>query len=98
MALFMQIGLDIWITKYLQVGMCLTYLALSTTEFEYMVATHAIKEAIWLQRLCLGIGLVQQVVRIYCDNHSAIFLSRNPTYHYKTKHINVQYHFVRDMV
>ena len=34
--------------------------ALSTTEVEYMVATHVSKEAIWLQRLCLGIGLVQR--------------------------------------
>jgi hypothetical protein len=48
--------------------------ALSTTKVEYMEATHAIKEAVWLQRLCLGIGLVQQVVRIDCDSQSAIFL------------------------
>jgi hypothetical protein len=33
-----------------------------------------------------------------CDSHSAILLGRNPTYHSKTKHIDVQYHFVRDMV
>jgi hypothetical protein len=42
--------------------------ALSTTEAEYMAATHASKEAVWLQRLCLGIGLVQQAVRLYCDS------------------------------
>jgi hypothetical protein len=42
--------------------------ALSTTEAEYMAATHASKEEIWLQRLCSGIGLVKQVVRIYCDS------------------------------
>jgi hypothetical protein len=50
--------------------------ALSTTEAEYMVATHASKEAIWLQRLCLGIVLVQQPVRIDCDSQSAIFWQR----------------------
>jgi phosphoribosyl-AMP cyclohydrolase len=72
--------------------------ALSTIEFEYMSSTHAIKEAIWLQRLCSGIGLVQQVVRIDCDSQSAIFLVKNLSYHSKTKHIDVQYHFVRDMV
>ena len=33
-----------------------------------------------------------------CDSQSAIFLAKNPTYHLKTKHIDVQYHFVRDMV
>jgi hypothetical protein len=72
--------------------------ALSTTKVEYMVTTHASKEAIWLQILCSGIGLVQQAVMIDCDNQSAIFLAKNPTYHSKTNHIDIQYHFVRDMV
>ena len=63
-----------------------------------MVATHASKEEIWLQRLCLGIGLVQQAVRIDYDSQSVIFLVKNPTYHSKTKHIDIQYHFVRDIV
>jgi hypothetical protein len=72
--------------------------ALSTTKVEYITATHASKEAIWLQRLCLGIGLVQQAVRLDCDSQSAIFLAKNPTYHSKTKNIDVQYQFVRDMV
>jgi phosphoribosyl-AMP cyclohydrolase len=72
--------------------------ALSTIEVEYMASTHVSKEAIWLKRLCSGIGLVQQDLRIDCDSQSAIFLAKNPTYHSKTKHIDVQYHFVRDMV
>jgi hypothetical protein len=72
--------------------------ALTTIEAEYMEATHARKEAIWLQRLCSSIGLVQQAVRLDCDSQSAIFLEKNPTYDSKTKHIDVQYHFVRDMV
>jgi hypothetical protein len=42
--------------------------ALSTTEAEYMAATHASKEALWLQILCSGIGLVQQAVRLDCDS------------------------------
>ena len=72
--------------------------ALSTREAEYMATTHASKEVVWLQRLCSGIGLVQQAVRLDYDSQSAIFLAKNPTYHSKTKHIDVQYHFVRDMV
>ena len=36
----------------------------------------------------IGIGLVQQVVRIECDNQSAIFLVKNSAYHSKTKHID----------
>eukprot|EP00253_Pinus_taeda_P033307 PITA_33307 len=72
--------------------------ALSTTEAEYMAATHASKEAVWLQRLCSSMGLVQGAIRIDCDSQSAIFLAKNPAYHSKTKHIDVQYHFVRDMI
>jgi hypothetical protein len=63
-----------------------------------METTHASKEAVWLQRLCSCIGSIQQVIMIDCDNQSAIFLAKNLTYHSKTKHIYVQYHFVRDMV
>ena len=72
-------------------------LTLSTIEFEYMAATHASKEAVWLQILCSGIGLVQQAVRIDFDSQSAISLTKNSTHHSKTKHIDVQYHFVRDI-
>jgi hypothetical protein len=36
-------------------------------------------------------------VRLNCDCQSAIFLEKNPAYHSKTKHIDVQYQFVRDM-
>jgi phosphoribosyl-AMP cyclohydrolase len=72
--------------------------ALSTRKSQYMITTHARKEELWLQRLCSGIVLVQQELRIYCDNQSVIFLEKNPTYHSKTKHIDGQYHFVRDMV
>ena len=51
-----------------------------------------------MQRLCLELGFKQQAVRIDCDSQSAIFLAKNPAYHSRTKHIDVQYHFVRDMV
>jgi hypothetical protein len=63
-----------------------------------MATTHASKKEIWLQILCLGIGFVQQDVRIDCDSQSAIFLAKNLNYHLKTKHIDIQCHFVRDMV
>jgi hypothetical protein len=46
--------------------------ALSTTEAEYMVATHACKEAIWLKRLCFDIGVDAGKITISCDSQSAI--------------------------
>eukprot|EP00253_Pinus_taeda_P024438 PITA_24438 len=72
--------------------------ALSTIEAKYMAATHASKESVWLQRLSSNMGLVQGSIRIDYDSQSAIFLAKKPTYHSKTKHIDVQYHFVRDMI
>ena len=63
-----------------------------------MVATHASKEAVWLQRLCSSMGLVQQAIGIECDSQSGILLAKNPAYHSNTKHIDVQYHFVRYMI
>ena len=54
-----------------------------------MVATHASKEVVWLQILCLGIGFIQKGVRLDCDSQSAIFLAKNRDYHAKTKHIDV---------
>eukprot|EP00253_Pinus_taeda_P036689 PITA_36689 len=72
--------------------------ALSTTEAEYIVATHPSKEVVLLQRLCSSMGFLQGAVRIDCDSQSAIFLANNPTDHSKPKHIDVQYHFMRDMI
>eukprot|EP00253_Pinus_taeda_P033647 PITA_33647 len=85
-------GVISWMSKKQSV------VALSTTETEYVVATHASKEAVWLHILCSSMGLVQGAIRIDCDNQSEIFLARNPAYHSKTKHIDVQYHFVMDMI
>jgi hypothetical protein len=61
-------------------------------------ATHGRKEVVLIQRLCLGLRFEQRVMQISCDSKSTIFLAKNPTYHSNTKHIDVQSHFVRDMV
>ena len=62
---------------------------LSTIEVEYMVATHARKESVWLQRLRSNMGLVRRVIRIECDSQSEIFLENDSAYNSKTKHIDV---------
>jgi hypothetical protein len=72
--------------------------SLSTIEVKNMATTHAHKEVVWLQRLFSCIIFVQQVVRLDCDSCNAIFIENNLSYHFKTKHIDLQYHFVRDMV
>jgi hypothetical protein len=72
--------------------------ALSSTEAEYMAATHASKEALWLKRLIGELGWRQSAVEVFCDNQSALKLMRNPQYHARTKHISVQFHFVRELI
>ena len=73
--------------------------ALSSTEAEYVAASLACQEAIWLRALLEDIGFVQEgPTSIKEDNQGAIALSRNPKYHPRTKHINIKYHFIRDKV
>ncbi|KAH9701426.1 hypothetical protein KPL71_024990 [Citrus sinensis] len=75
-----------------------TVVALSTTEAEYMAATQVCKEAIWIQWLLEELGHKQQKIHVFCDSQSALHIARNPAFHSKTKHIGVQYHFVREVV
>ncbi|KAL5715795.1 hypothetical protein ACHQM5_017567 [Ranunculus cassubicifolius] len=72
--------------------------ALSTTEAEYMAVTEAVKEAIWLQGLVGDLGIQQDTVTVYCDSQSAIHLAKNQVHHARTKHIDVRYHFIRDVI
>jgi hypothetical protein len=81
-----------WISKLKKV------VALSTTEAEYVVVTEASKEMIWLQRFMEELGKKQENNRLYCDNESAIHLANNSTFHLKTKHIQLRYHFIRSIL
>ena len=69
-------------------------IALSTTEVEYIVASHACKDAIWLRGMLREIGRLQNGMPVLCVSQSAIHLATNLVYHSKTKHIDVKYHFV----
>jgi hypothetical protein len=69
---------------------------LSTTEAEYVAATHAAKEAIWLCRLISEVFRpLAQPTTLYCDNQSAIALANSGAFHARTKHIDICYHFIR---
>ncbi|GBM58786.1 Retrovirus-related Pol polyprotein from transposon TNT 1-94 [Araneus ventricosus] len=70
--------------------------SLYTTEAEFVAASQTCKEVILLYRLYMEIHQLQYVpVRRY-DNQSTIRLIKNPQFHNQTKHIDVQYKFVRD--
>ncbi|KAG8478240.1 hypothetical protein CXB51_028177 [Gossypium anomalum] len=72
--------------------------ALSTTKAEYMVITEACKEAIWLKGLFSELNEDLQISTVFCDSQSAIFLTKDQMFHERTKHIDVRYHFVRDII
>nr|GEY15600.1 retrotransposon protein, putative, Ty1-copia subclass [Tanacetum cinerariifolium] len=72
--------------------------ALSITEAEYMALTEAVMESIWLKGLLIELGVNLRSVVVNCDNQSAIHLSRNAMFHERTKHINVRYHFIREIM
>jgi hypothetical protein len=78
---------------------CQATVALSTAEAEYMAATQAVKEVLWLKQLLNEIGFTQsQPVLIHSDNQGSIALTKNPAYHSRTKHIDIRHHFIRDAV
>ena len=73
--------------------------SLSTTESEYVAATHGMKEGLWLRSLLAKIfELFTDTMTLFSDNQSAIALTRDHQYHACTKHINVRYHFIRWVV
>ena len=72
---------------------------LSTAEAEYVAVTHASKEAIWLHHL-IGDLLLEfnSSTTLLCNNQSAVQLTHSDNYHARTKHINIQYHFIHDII
>jgi hypothetical protein len=72
--------------------------AMSTTEAEYMAVAEAAKEALWLTGLVKELGVEQGGVQLHCDSQSAIYLAKNQVYHARTKHIDVRFHKIRELL
>eukprot|EP00253_Pinus_taeda_P003739 PITA_03739 len=73
--------------------------ALSTTEAEYVAATIAACQAVWMRRMLRSLGKEQaKATVIFCDNSSAIALSKNSVFHKRTKYIDRRFHYVRELV
>jgi transposase InsO family protein len=72
--------------------------ALSSTEAEYIAATEAAKELLWLKRFVIELGFDQGKYVLLCDNQSAIHLCKNASLHFKSKHVDVRYHWIRDVL
>ncbi|KAH7421161.1 hypothetical protein KP509_13G043100 [Ceratopteris richardii] len=72
--------------------------ALSSTEAEYKGMVEAAKEVIWLKTLMKSFEIDHSTPIIFGDNMSSLYLAANPVFHARTKHIEIQYHFLREKV
>src|SRR5215471_8890925 len=73
--------------------------SLSTTEAEYVAATHAAKEALWLRTFISQVfSPIVGPTTLRSDNQSAIALAHDHQYHARTKHIDIRYHFIRFVI
>ena len=53
---------------------------------------------LWIKRLLHELGVKQEMYILLCDNQSAIHLSKNSTFHSRSKHIDVRHHWIRDVL
>ena len=72
-------------------------ISLSIVEAEYMTTGTCCTQLLWMQKLLVDYGIRQEHLIIYCDNTSAINISKNPIQHSRTKHIEIRHHFIRSL-
>ena len=73
-------------------------ISLSTAEAEYIATGSCCTQLLWMQKFLHDYGICQEYLTIYCDNTSAINISKDPVQHSRTKHIKIRHHFVRELV
>lgn len=71
----------------------------SSAEAEYRSMAHATQELVWVRNLLTELQFhVRTLMTLYCDNNAAIHIANNPVFHERTKHIEIDCHFVREKV
>jgi len=72
--------------------------ALSTCEAEFIAMAEAAKEALWLRTFMCELGFNKKTIQMYADNQGAIKLAGSDVHHRKTKHIDIRFRFIRDVI
>jgi len=71
----------------------------SSAEVEYRAIASTCYEIVWLLALLKDLELTNlTLVTLYCDNQNALHISANPAFHERTKHIEIDYHYIRDQL
>ena len=71
----------------------------SSSEAEYKGVANAVAETCWIRNLLLELKCpITSAMLVYCDNVSVVYLSNNPVKHQRTKHVEINIHFVREKV
>jgi hypothetical protein len=74
-----------------------TVVARSTAEAEFRAMAHGLCEVLWLRILLTELGLFQGTpLMLYCDNKAAIDIANNPVQHDRTKHVEIDRHFIKE--
>ncbi|KAA0063731.1 Retrovirus-related Pol polyprotein from transposon TNT 1-94 [Cucumis melo var. makuwa] len=99
---------DIWYSKVSDFKLCAftvigskkqAIVALSSLEAEYVASTSAACQEIWLRRMLTELQHEQEgATVIFCNNKATISMTKNPTFHSRTKHIDIHFHFIHDLV
>ncbi|KAK4409431.1 Retrovirus-related Pol polyprotein from transposon TNT 1-94 [Sesamum angolense] len=96
-----QIQYEIWHGKLASYKYLKVTTVISTTESEYVAASQAANEAVWMKNYIQELGVMPSIaepVVIFSDNNGAIAQSKEPRSHHRSKHILRCYHFMKEMV
>jgi Reverse transcriptase (RNA-dependent DNA polymerase) len=72
--------------------------ALSSTEAEYMAISDCSQQAVWIKTLIEELGIRLNAIPLYGDNQGSIFIASSPVQESRTKHIDIQYHYIREVI
>ncbi|RVW19328.1 Retrovirus-related Pol polyprotein from transposon TNT 1-94 [Vitis vinifera] len=70
----------------------------TSAEAEYIAAGSCCSQLLWIKQMLRDYGIDQGTMVVFCDNTSAINISKNPVLHSRTKHIDIRHHFIHDLV